>query len=157
MRERMLTGRCLAARLGNPTDNSLSEAFPYCSMHLALLPSSAPIRRGIRSIRSRMRKKGHPPLEDRFEFFGDGMSAALQLEAEHPGYAPVSGLFSDAVQNRPCLLCLKEQTSLARPLTSAKCQTRTSIPLLLNYLVGASEQRWWNGQSERLGGLEVDD
>jgi hypothetical protein len=23
-----------------------------------------------------MRKKGHPPLEDRFEFFGDGMSAA---------------------------------------------------------------------------------
>ena len=47
----------------------------------------------------------------------------LQLQAEHPGYAPVAGfrLFSDAVQKRLGLLCLKEQTSLAGPLTSALC------------------------------------
>src|ERR1700732_1016155 len=35
------------------------------------------------------------------------------------------------------------------------CQARTSIPLLLDHFVGACEQRWWNCQSERLRGLEV--
>jgi hypothetical protein len=29
-------------------------------------------------------------------------------------------------------------------------------PLLLNHIVGASKQRWWNGQFERLRRLEVD-
>jgi hypothetical protein len=27
--------------------------------------------------------------------------------------------------------------------------------MLLDHIVGASEQRWWNGQSERFRGLEV--
>src|SRR3954467_7437813 len=53
----------------------------------------------------------------------------LQLQAEHPEYVPVSGfltvrLFAGPLQNRPSLLCLREQASLTRSLTPLSANTR---------------------------------
>ena len=33
---------------------------------------------------------------------------------------------------------------------------RSNLPALINHLIGASQQRRWDGEPERLGGLEVD-
>ena len=53
----------------------------------------------------------------------------MRLQAEHPEYVPVSGfltvrLFAGPLQNRPSLLCLREQASLTRSLTPLSANTR---------------------------------
>jgi len=53
-----------------------------------------------------------------------------------------------------------KRTLIGSPLTSAKCQKQTwrgaAILSLFDHLVGASEQRRWDGQTERLRSLEID-
>src|SRR5207244_1653128 len=49
----------------------------------------------------------------------------------------------------------EQRTSSDRPGWSVSCHQRTS--LLFDHLVGARQQRGWNGDAERLRGLQVDD
>ena len=61
-----------------------------------------------------------------------GVGELLQLEAEHPGYAPVAGFltrgpfwgFSDVGAHEGHVCFASKRTSLARPLTCAKTRNQ---------------------------------
>ena len=53
------------------------------------------------------------------------------------------------------LLRPRKRTSGRHRVRSLSCQSQKSPPSF-DHLVSACEQRWWNCQAKRLGGLEID-